>query len=328
MASKMVNCMDDSGFEVYLIRNGKADQTRRIYLLLINIVLKECQPLTKETVDAFIVKKLRSISPKTGKLTTPSAVNKYIKALKQYGIYKGLEWTKSYTKMKEVRRTPLTFSDDEIETFVTVKIPHYTKEKQERMDIFWKILSWTGMRPNEVLKLTQATVDLQGKIFIILSDNDIKKGRLVPIAPAIYEDVKKFVSKCSSDKIFDMTNTIYFRDFKIRMEMMGIKRPVVPYGLRHSWVSRNVRLSPLFDVQDIAGHTNPKQTAEYYHNNVEMLHEVMRRDPLNRKYLDPKEILQQKIQKSGLEELKNDKRFNWGIVLEAYALLYKAIIVE
>lgn len=95
------------------------------------------------------------------------------------------------------------------------------------------------------------------------------------------------------------------------------------YTFRHSFATRLLQEEqPLFVVQDILGHSDPKTTRIYYHGNLKAQEKAMKNDPLN---LQTPEDKLNKIEEFIKNTLQGDTRFNQSLVRESIAQLWRTI---
>ncbi len=270
--------MDYFGFELYLQGRDQAARTIESQLRLLKIIEQECPEFTLENCQKVIVNKLK---------LSRACANKYVQTIKNYCAYKGIEWSKNLHRYTEQPKPRVTFTDDEIYRFINLKMDFQRDTNQSRFDMFWKILAYTGMRPGEVVELRAE--DISDSIFIRRSKTG--SGRIVPIPEPLKDELLSFIQ--NKDLLFDFTSGGWLLDFKRRIKALGIKKKVTPYSFRHSFATRNVQTSPLFDVMSILGHKKAQTTQMYYHGNLETMEKVVRKDSLSRENLPPAELLKQ-----------------------------------
>jgi hypothetical protein len=122
--------------------------------------------------------------------------------------------------------------------------------------------------------------------------------------------------------MFTVSNTAYHKDFIRRLKKLGITKPVSMYTFRHSFATRLLlEEQPLFVIQDILGHSDPKTTRMYYHGNLRAQEKAMKNDPLN---LQTPEDKLNKIEEFIKNTLGNDTRFNQSRVRAAISTLWSS----
>lgn len=265
----MYSVIDLVGYESHLLESGLSKTTISNYLVAIGAIAKEVDEFQEDKIRSFVLHKLKTISH--------SGVNKYKKAISHYCKFLGIESFACCKKVKEEAAPRVLLTNEEIEHFVEI-------ESDSKYAIFWMICGWSGMRTVEVRLLTTDCITDET---IIIKKSKTGRGRVIPLAPRIKDDVLHYVGTCENllfpsprNKSIPLNHASILKDFKKRLSILGIRKPVKPYSFRHSWVTRNVHTS-LYDVQDIAGHSNANQTKTYFHGNLDSMKYVMDNDPLN-----------------------------------------------
>lgn len=229
-------------------------------------------------------------------LTTKSKAyyNKYVQAIQHYCGFKGLDWAKDIPYMKEDERTRDAFSDEEVEKFLGVKTS---------WDLFWLFCCYTGCRPIEGRKIRLEDINLANKT-ILMRNTKTQKDRSIPISPVLYPALYTYCQTHPGGYLFYyrdpqkmLSNVSYLTDFHVRCEKVGIKGKK-PYSFRHSFVTRHLQdaENPLFVVQDIVGHSDPKTTRRYYHGNLKAMRKAIARDPLGKEGVSPQEAFRNLIE--------------------------------
>jgi integrase len=212
----------------------------------------------------------------------------------------------SIKKLKEEPVMRTTLNDSEIEAFLKLPCPLKGEQYKHNYDVwtlFFEILAYTGMRPQEVATLTVDQVDFGRKVFILPVTKTFP--RMVPIPPNIEHCVQNHVSNCdkylfpskqggnSRFGIGVFSNTQWGYNFKIRLDRLGIKRKgLCVYSLRHSLITRLLEEDVnLFKVQKIVGHRRVDTTARYTHMTTKDMHTALAKHPLIRRATDPRQIL-------------------------------------
>lgn len=197
-------------------------------------------------------------------------------------------------------------SDEEIEAFLALPPPNHTYHNlYNRYTLFFKILAYSGARPNEIVTMKVADVDLGRKVFIT---NGKTGPREIPIAQTIFQDVSDFIfGRDPSEWLFPsgrggknldgkpvLINSSWGVQFKNRIKRLGINRPhLSTYSLRHSFCTAllDQENTNVFDVKEVMGHSKLETTLRYYHYTSKKKHQTVAKLPLNQKNLDPHEIL-------------------------------------
>lgn len=213
-------------------------------------------------------------------------------------------------KVKEGAITRATMSDSEIEAFLN--LPPLTKggthlENYNRWTLFFSIMAYTGMRPQEIARLTTDLVDFGRGVFIVTEENSkTHTQRFVPIPPNIDGLLKSYVNGLQGEYLFParqghsyrfavavVDNVDWGYNFHCRIKRLGIKRRgLCPYSLRHSLITRLLEEDVnIFKVQKIVGHRRLETTAAYTHMTTKDIQLAITKHPLIRKATDPLQIL-------------------------------------
>lgn len=291
----------DSGYRLFIKRQGLDPATEKRILSRSNKLVKACDPFCQKTVDEYLVK----LSDKY----TNSTVNKYIQAVKKICAYKQLDWGKNVTCLKNKPPRRPTMSDSEIEALISLE------NGIQKYNVFWSVVAYTGARPGEILRLRVEDIN-QSDHTIEIKDNKSRQYRIVPIPEIIRRDLYSYI-KTIEDKLWTVSYTSILKDFHKRVDQLGIKKKVTPYALRHSFITRMVSEVDLFDVQGIVGHKKANTTQQYVHKNLKTKRKAIKKDPLSRRSLSEVEILEQIKQRVTEEletyELAKNKKIDFSI---------------
>jgi len=315
-----------------MLTEGLHPKTVKHHLYLIDILLEKCQPFNETTVRQHLLTVLNEGN-------TPACVNKYIQALKKYCSYKGLKWAENIKRLREHARPKILFSDAEIEQFIDFE-EQFSRGKYQReghkYNMFWMICAFTGGRTSEICRLKVDDVDFANKLFII-HESKTGVGRTIPIAPNVEGPLQEYIKTLRGSYLFPVrfkpdvpiNPAVVELDFRRRVETLGIKKHVTPYSLRHSFITRMLvdAEAPLFVVQDIVGHRKADTTRQYYHSNLRAMHKAMKKDPMIRKHLNPKQLVES-IEENIKGIFSADPRFDSVEIQKAITHLYKSIKKE
>lgn len=287
--------MDD--FVLYLKRKGLGERT----------IDQHCR-----RVPYFLPFSLKSFN----KLVTtknPAYMNKYLQTGKHWCNYMKIPYPQGFfSQVTEKPKTRLTLSDEEIRSFLNLG-GKYT--------CYWYLLAYHGFRPGEVRNMKASYIDLAGHS-ITLPHSKTGTGRTVRIHDTCYPVLRDYLQKCG-DRLFTITETALRYDFRRRLKILGITKPLCVYTFRHSFATRMLQEEqPLFVVQDILGHSDPKTTRMYYHGNLKAQEKAMKNDPLN---IQTPEDKLNKIEEFIKNTLQGDTRFNQSLVRESIAQLWRTI---
>lgn len=307
-----ISKVNTTGFRLYLIRQGLAKRTVKQHLSRAETLIKKCQPFTCQNCELYLANRLENG-------ISGSTINKYVQTIHKLRDFLGLKWDKTVSYVREQSKPRVLFTDDEIDAFISLETKDISGKITAKWSVFWKLLAYTGARPGEIRTLTVNDVDLSSKL-IIIRKSKTDKGRTIPIAPVIFDDVSDYVGKLKGQYVFPngesdcVSSTSYLKDFHKRKEMLGIKKDVKPYDFRHSFATRLLAdgNANLFVVQDILGHTSPETTQVYFHNSLKAMRETLEKDPLMRSRLSPAKLAEDLV-KIVKTLFSNDKRFKVSI---------------
>lgn len=210
----------------------------------------------------------------------PPSINKYCQTAKHWCDFKGIPYSENdFKRVEEVSNPRITMSDAEIMAFLALPSRH---------TMFWKVLAFQGCRPNEVCKLTVNDVDLANNSIIIKNTSNIKKGRILAIHELIEKDFIEYVQTCKTHFLFPPRGKDYpmsvdsiDAEFRKKKELLGIRKNVTPYSLRHSLATRLLNEdASLFSVQDIYGHKSSDTTKIYYRGNLAAQRKALKKDTI------------------------------------------------
>lgn len=262
--------------------------------------------------------------------------------------YKGYDIDQSIFSikyLKEVASVRSTMSDSEIEAFLNLpptrnglkEIQNYTT-----WTLFYSIMAYTGMRPQEVAKLTTDLVDFGRGVFIVTEQiSKTHTQRFVPIPPNIHTKVEDHVKGLQGKYLFPTKRSTYrFSEqvvdnvdwgynFHSRCKRLGLKRKgLCPYSLRHSLITRLLEEDVnIFKVQKIVGHRRLETTARYTHMTTKDIQLAITKHPLIRKATDPTQILDAFKEIVRSFEFEKNKKFQFELNDKGKELTLKVGIV-
>lgn len=331
-------------FYNYLLLDREVRKSTAVYnVQKLNVLLRQIDVLSKENLESAFVK-LKSEGKNNNYLNTLRDVARiYCDYLKSKGE-KVDESIYSIKKLKEVAAIRATMSDSEIEAFLNLPAPtsrvHNQHTKQlwdcqtskrgyDIWTLFFSIMAYTGMRPQEVALLTPDLVDFGRRVFIVTEQNSkTHTERYVPIPPNILEKVENHVRAMKGEYLFPsrnggtsrfgkavVNNTQWGYNFHERCKRLGIKRKgLVPYSLRHSLITRLLEEDVnIFKVQKIVGHRRIETTAGYTHLTTKDIQQAITKHPLIRKATDPQQILMALKEIIRSFDFESNERFNYQL---------------
>jgi integrase len=141
----------------------------------------------------------------------------------------------------------------------------------------WKLMlglaRWAGLRAEEALELPWRHVDLVERRLAIVARRDWKPkdgdARTVPIRPELYDLLQKArLGDCVAEMLIppgDVGRTNIWRDFETVFKRAGVPRYSKPmHSLRKSCITDWAAVHPSHVVQEWAGHSDYRTTAQHY----------------------------------------------------------------
>lgn len=299
------------GFKIYLLRRGNSPRTVKQSLARLEVLLHHCPNFTETEIDRFIVSLMDAGHSK-------ASLNKYIGTAKHYAQFKQLPFSGNIRRLKEDTKPKKTLSLSQIEEICNLE----TDRQRDWQQLYWKLVAYTGARPQEILNLQKQDINLSTQTIYIMQSKTCE-GRQIPIAEPIQEDLETYLKK-TEDTLFNVGYDTALKDFRVRCEHLGITG-VSPYSLRHSFITRLLAARvPLFVVQLLVGHKKADTTRGYFHANSEMLREAILRDPLTASKAKPENKLKQ-IEEYIKLLVEEDERFDKSKIFQAIAKLHESI---
>lgn len=248
------------GFESWLYGRGTNPESITRILLTIRRVHKRYNNLTPLSFESYILDLQRNRNK-------PNYINREISNIKNYSQYADIEFSIPYQKKKETIKSIMT--DREIEDFINLpRLPKAPRSTYETFQMFWLILSQTGMRPKELATLRSNQLREDG---IFLNETKTGHPRFVPLIPETARKLQEYAKGknliFTNKKGNQLNKQHWSREFRQRVKIMGIKREgLTAYSLRHSKITRMIEddISP-FKIRKIVGHANIQSTLNYEH---------------------------------------------------------------
>ena len=226
---------------------------------------------TKETITGFTVESVENMqSDMLKKGYKPAYVNKVLNVLKHI-FRKAFEWElidenmlKKIRTVKQIKgetKRLRYLSDDEIQRLLS-HCSGYLK--------FIVITALnTGMRKEEILKLTWDRIDLKNRL-ILLDRTKNGERREIPINDTLYKVLSAMVRNIKTDYVFYNTTTLKpFNSIKTSFGTALRKAHIIDFhfhDLRHTFASRLVMGGvDLTTVKELLGHKSITMTLRYSH---------------------------------------------------------------
>lgn len=146
------------------------------------------------------------------------------------------------------------------------------------------ILSYSGMRINELLTLKKEQINLEERYIITGSKSEAGKDRYIPIHPRIMPLILKHYENKTEWLIVNTFGTkpirydsFHAKRFKKLKKKLQFRQELTPHSTRHFFVSELHRLgADKIAVQKIVGHKGQDVTEETYtHIEKDILHSIV-----------------------------------------------------
>lgn len=311
--------MNIAGFEHELITKNRARSTIQNYKYMLGVFNRVQGSFTDQNVELFIQSQAKRLA--SGELATAS-YNKYIKALRAYYLFEDREPPKILKKVKERRKPPVPVTTKEVQKILSLKTqPHY--------DIIWKLAAHIGFRPKEILGLTLS--DITETTIAIRNSKTPDGDRLIWLPKSVRKDLHNYMSKVAGTLLFpsprdphkSLNHAALAKDWKKRLEMLGIKKHATPYSLRHAFGGRNARRS-VPETMHIMGHTNPAQTMRYVAEDLSAQEDFFDTDPLLADKMSGEQQLQQIVDELNKRGVFKSRKLEYEITDNSLTLAIKA----
>lgn len=268
-------------YKAHLLRQDLKNSTVINHLKRLKYLSKVVNSFNKTEFDTLVYK-LKSEG------RTNNYLNQLIFAMRKYAQYADLEDLKDYPQFKPNKTNKATFSNEEIETFLSLC-------KNKKWQLFFSIMAYSGCRAGEVRLLHTQHVDL-GRGLFILEDTKTHDTREVPIAPNLVKPLKTHMAKLDEgDPLFGGRKNTYidktsWSNYFIKIKkQMGLKRPKLStHSFRHSFITQLLAEGvSIFIVMRIVGHKDIKTTDGYTHMVMKDMQRGILKHPLIAKQSRP-----------------------------------------
>jgi integrase/recombinase XerD len=175
---------------------------------------------------------------------------------------------------RDWRRLPKTLAFEEVERLLN--LPKGDTPLAVRDDAMIELLYATGLRVSELTALPLQAVNIE--VGYVLATGKGRKQRIIPVGEAALQKIKTYLETARgrlakervSDRIFlnrsgrGLTRQGCWKLMKKYVRRAGIKRPVSPHMLRHSFATHLLeRGADLRSVQAMLGHADLSTTQIY-----------------------------------------------------------------
>lgn len=329
--------IEEKDFVQYLtIKKRLAPKSIKTYRIRFNVLKKwlieKICDLDKKSVEEFL------FQLKERKLSN-AGINTYIQALKHIeGCYKDRGLLTGF--MEGVEGLPKTQSEivilsiEELNRLTQTHLEYKNRNGVLCNDLDRKYLTLTnflaisGCRFEEAASLKVKRLDISnGKATLVETKN--KKNRYVYFDGPIKDDLLYLISgKGSENLVFTNSKNGHIHpgdfnnDLRLRAKTAGITKRVHAHLLRHSFATHLLESGvDIAKVSTLLGHKDIQTTYEtYVHLADDSLQKASLRNPLTRKFSDPKETMQTVKEAFESFRLGNDDRFECSVVQNSEVL--------
>lgn len=243
--------------EWILTKEGRvSDGCIRVY----NSAYKHCAMLYKRKFSELRTAQYQAVIDEVAKTRrgTVSIVQVLFKQLNQYALQNDVinkNYAQFATAPKKEREPREIFTDPEIQA--------YKKDGSDVSKILLMLI-YSGMRINELLKLTVFDIDLKQKTIIGGSKTEAGKHRTIPIHSATLEYWTEAVKNAKDGKLFTITDVQYRKQLADLQNALCLPQKT-PHCARHTCATILARegVQPVI-IQQILGHKSYAVTAETY----------------------------------------------------------------
>jgi integrase/recombinase XerD len=285
----MATLMSLTDFKLFLIRKGISNKTAKLYCNAVKRFFSEHETFTQESLDSYVVGLLDREGSK-------NAINTYISGYRNYAEFTNNHDLLEYKYFKPQRCNVSVFSVDELKKFLELECPSRARPNVwKTYQAFFKLLAYTGARPNEIASLTKNNVDLGRSVFT-LPTSKTNSPRNIPIPEPCRKDVlDRFEAAITylfhnkdGNKINDHNWSFHFHN---RLKLLGLNRKgLTCYSLRHSFITHMLEEDVnVFKVKKIVGHKSFQTTERYTHLTTKDIVEAVKKHPLVKKARSPDE---------------------------------------
>jgi len=323
---------DYTSFELFLVRKGLASATIKKTKDNVRRLLSKNALDSRNSFDLFVSNFLKEGNSR-------AYYNKYVQAVRHYCDFNKLTWADDIPYFNEEKRVREAFSSKELESFLSLPKSDTMSEETDRFwFVFWNTLAFLGgCRPVEIRNLKFSDVDLSNR-WVRITHTKTKVDREEWIIERLLPILTEYMNKhpgygylfYHQNPEKSLSDGSYLGDFRRRCKTLELKNKK-PYGFRHSYITRNLHeagnqsAGQLLILQDVVGHSDPKTTKRYLHNNRDAIRKLMEKDPMNQQVLPPMQLVQKLQSQIESYKLQEDERFDYGLIQEAVSLLYKSI---
>ncbi|MCJ7807167.1 MAG: site-specific tyrosine recombinase XerD, partial [Dehalococcoidia bacterium] len=205
-----------------------------------------------------------------------AAVKSFFDFLVAEGIIKS-DPTENLSSPKVGKALPKPLSAAEVELLLAAPARRSTPEAKRDVAMI-ELLYATGMRVSELISLNMGDVNLEAGFVRCLGKGS--KERIIPVHQEAIRFVKEYIVEARTQLLRDkdeqalflnrrgerLTRQGFWLILKTHAKAAGIKKPVTPHTLRHSFATHVLSGgADLRAVQELLGHANISSTQVYTH---------------------------------------------------------------
>lgn len=258
---------------------GKALKTIESYGSDLNIYYNYLKKLNINDSDDINESIIRGFVIYSSKEYANSSLNRLKVTVRNFHRYLSFKYdlkdpSYSIEVSKSTKRLPIYCTQDEVDL-----IMNYFKDEPD--DILNRAILETiygcGLRVSECCNLKLADVNLNEGFMNIIGKGN--KERLIPIPKRTCKMMNKYLKEVRPLWLKKSTNFFYINHFgkkiyseyvelmlKKTIELLGIKKPITPHKLRHSYATHLLdQGADLRSIQELLGHSDISTTEIYTH---------------------------------------------------------------
>lgn len=258
---------------------GKALKTIESYGSDLNIYNNYLKKLNINDTDDINESIIRGFVIYSSKKYSNSSLNRLKVTVRNFHRYLSFKYdlkdpSYSIEVSKSTKRLPIYCTQDEVDL-----IMNYFKDEPD--DILNRAILETiygcGLRVSECCNLKLADVNLNEGFMNIIGKGN--KERLIPIPKRTCKMMNKYLKEVRPLWLKKSTNFFYINHFgkkiyseyvelmlKKTIELLGIKKPITPHKLRHSYATHLLdQGADLRSIQELLGHSDISTTEIYTH---------------------------------------------------------------
>ena len=195
-----------------------------------------------------------------------------LKKIFKYAINQGY-----INQIPQMKKLPENYTDKEIQYLTKEKYREALTHADKDLAFFMGVMVYSGIRPEEINKLTWDSINLEERYIDIDSIRSNKKGRRIPISQKLYDILDSRKEKTGRLSPY---NTRWSAQTRLQRIGTLIGTKLTPYTLRKTFGSWLVQAGvDILTVADLMGHKNIEVTRKHYarlvHDNLKSAMELL-----------------------------------------------------